>query len=264
MTTAHRPTFDPARGKAAQAPTRIYHSRMLPAHTKLKFRKRGQGGAADRDDLSTPLASEEREWEREAMKRELLEKEAKHSGTNGKARAGSSAAPLLLEDAPSPNDDAEDEEEKRIKRRKLILEEAQKNENGSDDDERLDEKKSDDSDESESESESEDDDDDEEEDETAELMRELERIKRERALEKEREERVKRAQAENERQEEMTHGNPLLFNDGFTSGAKAKRWDEDVIFKNQAKGLNDKSKNGFINDMLRSDFHRKFMDKYIK
>jgi len=46
MTTAHRPTFDPARGKDAQRGV-AYHQRLLPAHTQLKTRQPGQGGDAD-------------------------------------------------------------------------------------------------------------------------------------------------------------------------------------------------------------------------
>lgn len=45
MTTAHRPTFDPARGKDAQRGP-AYHQRLQPAHTHLKIRQPGQGGAA--------------------------------------------------------------------------------------------------------------------------------------------------------------------------------------------------------------------------
>jgi hypothetical protein len=41
------------------------------------------------------------------------------------------------------------------------------------------------------------------------------------------------------------------------------RWDDDVIFKNQARGVDDQPKKRFINDMLRSDFHKKFLHKYI-
>ena len=57
------------------------------------------------------------------------------------------------------------------------------------------------------------------------------------------------------------------------------RWDDDVVFKNCAR--QDKPKVGFyfsislfqphatqthefVNDSLRTDFHRKFMSKYIK
>ena len=40
------------------------------------------------------------------------------------------------------------------------------------------------------------------------------------------------------------------------------RWDDDVVFKNCAKG--DEKKPLFINDTLRSEFHKKFMEKYVK
>ncbi|XP_004343684.1 hypothetical protein CAOG_06960 [Capsaspora owczarzaki ATCC 30864] len=40
-------------------------------------------------------------------------------------------------------------------------------------------------------------------------------------------------------------------------------WDDDVVFKNCAKDAPTHEKR-FINDSLRSDFHRKFMDRYIK
>ena len=54
------------------------------------------------------------------------------------------------------------------------------------------------------------DEDSDEEDDTAELMRELERIKRERAEEKERLEREQNASAQKAREEEIATANPLL------------------------------------------------------
>lgn len=63
MTTAHRPTFDPARGKEAQRGP-AYHQRLLPAHTTLKHRQPGQGG--DIDGYKRDLRAE------------LLEAEARH------------------------------------------------------------------------------------------------------------------------------------------------------------------------------------------
>lgn len=43
------------------------------------------------------------------------------------------------------------------------------------------------------------------------------------------------------------------------------RWDDDVVFKNCAKGVDDQKKDKrFVNDTLRSEFHKKFMEKYIK
>lgn len=63
MTTAHRPTFDPARGKEAQRGP-AYHQRLLPAHTTLKHRQPGQGGDAD--------------YAKRDLRAELLEAEARH------------------------------------------------------------------------------------------------------------------------------------------------------------------------------------------
>ena len=42
-----------------------------------------------------------------------------------------------------------------------------------------------------------------------------------------------------------------------------ERWDEDTVFQNQARGIDDKGqkKNEFINDTLRSEFHKKVAAK---
>ncbi len=43
------------------------------------------------------------------------------------------------------------------------------------------------------------------------------------------------------------------------------RWDDDVVFKNCAKGIEERPKApSFINDAIRSEFHKKFMERYIK
>lgn len=117
---------------------------------------------------------------------------------------------------------------------------------------------------------SDEDDSSDDEDDTAALMAELQRIKKERAAEQLKKEAEKRAEEERIRAENILSGNPLL-NVTSASSAVAKsdmkvkrRWDEDVVFKNCAR-VDDADKNkGFINDCLRSDFHRKFMQKYIK
>lgn len=113
-----------------------------------------------------------------------------------------------------------------------------------------------DSDGSSSESSDEEEDDDDEEDETAELMRELEKIKRERAEQKAKEEAEKAAQEQEEREYEIARGNPLLNPKDFNV---KRRWDDDVVFKNQARGTDDKKPKEFVNDLLRSDFHKRFM-----
>lgn len=103
----------------------------------------------------------------------------------------------------------------------------------------------------------------EDEDDTAALYAELAKIKAERAAEKARQEAEAEEQQQDERDHAMATGNPLL-NSGPKDFSVKRRWDDDVIFKNQARGVDDKPKNRFVNDMLRSDFHRKFLNKYVK
>lgn len=98
-----------------------------------------------------------------------------------------------------------------------------------------------------------------EEDEEAELLRELERIKREREEE--------RSAAEAAKRQKTLSANPLMLHlskSGDQPTTPRRRWDEDVVFKNQARDLDERPKKRFINDTIRSDFHRKFLDKYIK
>lgn len=102
-------------------------------------------------------------------------------------------------------------------------------------------------------------------DEEAELMRELEKIRRERDAEKA----AKERKAAERDPHAVLAGNPLLAtstsNDAESSSFGVKRrWDDDVVFKNQAKGIDEKPQKRFINDTTRSDFHRRFMDKFIK
>ena len=117
-------------------------------------------------------------------------------------------------------------------------------------------------------------DDDDDEDDTAELMAELARIKKERAAEAARVEQQKRVEEEKIRMENILKGNPLLNPAAKAAAPVAatgfrvkRRWDDDVVFKNCAKTdalTGDKRVSQFINDSLRSEFHRRFMDKYIK
>jgi len=101
-------------------------------------------------------------------------------------------------------------------------------------------------------------------DETAELIRELEKIKKERAAEAEKKERERLAKDDKERDEAILMGNPLLSKDDAPAmGSLKRRWDDDVVFKNQSRSEPVKKKK-FVNDTIRSDFHRKFLGKYIK
>ena len=105
--------------------------------------------------------------------------------------------------------------------------------------------------------------DESDEDDTAELLAELNRIKRERATEEAKKDSERKVQEEKIRMENILSGNPLL-SAGKSDFKVKRRWDDDVVFKNCARSEPDKSKTPFINDTLRSDFHKKFMEKYIK
>ena len=93
-----------------------------------------------------------------------------------------------------------------------------------------------------------------------ELKREIENIKKERA-ETERATREQEEQEERSKQkEEILKGNPLL---DIAPGFSLKRkWTEETIFRNQSR---DEPKEilSFVNDTVRSDFHRKVLRKYI-
>ncbi|KAK4456114.1 Pre-mRNA-splicing factor Cwf15/Cwc15 [Podospora aff. communis PSN243] len=237
MTTAHRPTFDPARGKEAlRGPA--YHQRLLPAYTQLKFRQPGQGGSADRDARD--------------LRAELLAAEAAHFAKTGKG------GPLPSTDDTSNNTSAKrpatalegaadsEEEDPEAKRRRILEETRDIDADDSDEEE-------DDDDDSDS---------DDSDDDDAELQRELERVRRERAEKREQEERERAKADEEARERDIALGNPLLNKTDFNI---KRRWDDDVVFKNQARGTEDKGKKKeFINDLLRSDFHKRFMGKYVR
>ncbi|KAJ8626330.1 hypothetical protein MRB53_019637 [Persea americana] len=229
MTTAARPTWAPAKGGNEQGGTRIfgpsqkYSSRDLAAHTTLKPRKDGQ----DTQD----------ELQKRNLRDELEERERRHFSSKDKAyddrdrRKGASTA-LLLEGTKR---DAED----RLPPKNVDA-----------DDSDVDVKSEDESD-----------DDDDDEDDAEALMAELERIKKERAEEKLRKDRQMQEEELKAKEAELIRGNPLLNN--ATSFNVKRRWDDDVVFKNQTRGET-KAPKRFINDTIRNDFHRKFLQKYMK
>jgi protein CWC15 len=58
----------------------------------------------------------------------------------------------------------------------------------------------------------------------------------------------------------VASSNPLLATSAQTV---TKKWYEDTVFRNQAK-QDTKQPKRFVNDTVRSDFHRKFLDRFIK
>ncbi len=249
MTTAHRPTFDPARGRNVAAPSSIYHAKLLPAHTQLKYRKKGQLVQNPSDPTTAPILD---------LKAQLLLAEQDHfKKVNGEDSTDKTRR-LLIEGAEADLSESDTNkrkfdditEESAQERKQKILEKYR--------DMDAEESDSESSDSSDTDS---DEEDSEEEDETAQLMLELERIKKERAEEKERKEQEKQERNKEERDREIAYGNPLLNPDNFNI---KKGWTDETLFKHQAVGADRKGRHGLINDMLRSDFHKKFMSKYIR
>merc|ERR1712150_431559 len=234
MTTAARPTFDAARGGTAKgerdlsAMSKQYSSRDLPSHTSLKNRERGQNDPADM--LFRDFKSELEDREREASS-ENTDRKVRGSDRPSSSRTSAQSSSSKRSRLEGPGG-------------------SQASTSNLDADEPLDD--SDDSDDSDS------DDDD-----TAALMAELQKIKREKADEEQEKE------EEKIRMENILSGNPLLKDkyvaNAEKTGLKVKRrWDDDVVFKNCSRAESDKKPKEFINDSLRNEFHRKFMDKYIK
>ncbi|KAJ8439669.1 hypothetical protein Cgig2_017942 [Carnegiea gigantea] len=230
MTTAARPTWAPAKGGNEQGGTRIfgpsqkYSSRDLAAHTNLKPRKEGQD---TQDELQKRNLREELE---ERERRHFSSKDKSYSDDRDRRRGH-----LLLEGSKR---DAED----RI---------VPRHEDADDSD--VDVKSDDESD----------DEDDDDEDDTEALLAELEQIKRERAEEKALQERQKQEEELKAKEAELVRGNPLINFNNPTNFNVKRRWDDDVVFKNQARG-EAKAPKRFINDTIRNDFHRKFLQKYMK
>jgi len=256
MTTAHRPTWKAAVGQANEggwsaggAVSTARSALDAPAHTTLKTR---HSTTNDR---------------KEALKKSLLELEQaeKQSGKQ----------------LPKREYDEAIEEQGRLKLLKQTAEvddvklkakydDSDVDDGGgsSDSDASTDlDKEDEESDlDRDSENEDSDSDDDSDEDDEAALQAELAKIRAER------EEAKKKAQAEADAEEQAKLeesallGNPLLNSADSTADdglMKRRRWNEDVVFRNQAKG-EPALKKRFINDTVRNDFHKRFLNKFIR
>lgn len=112
------------------------------------------------------------------------------------------------------------------------------------------------------------DDDDDSEDSEEELRRVLEQVRREREEEAKRKKAAEEAAASHQEALSALASNPLLAaqlgqaNENEFVATK-RRWDDDIVFRNQAREVKD-TKKRFTNDIIRSDFHRAFLNKYFK
>ncbi|KAL7006328.1 complexed with cef1p [Cystobasidiomycetes sp. EMM_F5] len=290
MSTAHRPTWVPAQARDAGSATRQVSTKDQNAYTKLKFRQPGQGTTNDvaRRDLKLELERAERI----ARNKRKGIAETEEADVNGRGTATTQQEneqeakrrKLIADAAELDRDDSDDEPAGEVD-----LGAGKSNNNGAvngkgkgravddgEDEQEDGQQNEDDDDDDDDSDDSEDEEDDE--DETAELLRELEKIKRERAEEKARQERERAESAAISAEEAAASGNPLLNLQAALSGQRSyesssassasasftvkKRWDDDVIFKNQAM-KSDEPKKEFVNDLIRTQFHRRFLQKYI-
>ncbi|KHN76267.1 Protein CWC15 -like protein [Toxocara canis] len=288
MTTAHRPTFEPARGGTGRNEgdlsklSQQYSSKDMPSHTKLKYRQKGQGHA---DEIRSKDLRRELE-EKERVSRDSRERRGRESGwsASGAGSSSSSSKKARLEqlvhntqDEDDSYDEVDDDLRRELEEKERVSRDSRErrgresgwsasgagSSSSSSKKARLEQLVHNTQDEDDSYDEV-DDELDSDEDDTAELMAELARIKKERALEKAQRDALVAEEQERIRTENILHGNPLLNPEPADFKVK-RRWDDDVVFKNCAKGLEERKKEpAFINDAIRSEFHRKFMEKYIK
>lgn len=264
MTTAARPTFDPAKGgsgvreKSLGKLSQQVSARDLPAHLTLKERLVGQDTADEvkERDLKAELEDRERIAAIEKAKGEQFKYLPSLEQTTQVRLA------LKLErdkereaekDALLDTDSIDLNSVKGlhlVNARKMAQLDADEDFGSINSDSDFDDDGDNDDDDNELDDEDENDDD---EDDPAELMAELEKIKQERAVEE------KRREQEREKKKEEQ----LSKSSSESSFAIKRRWDDDVPFKNCARGEPDSKKKLFVNDTLRQEFHKKFMDKYI-
>ncbi|CAI2724974.1 unnamed protein product [Schistosoma spindalis] len=290
MTTAGRPTWDTAKGSRGKwegdlsALSKQYSVRDLPAHTKLKLRQEGQGRPEDIQgkDFKRALEEKEKRLAQEKSGRPSINATSQQPAITSAKRPSSAAVAPTIDsstigsikrtrpettttvsttnlDADDPWDEDYDEDQDDVIITKKSNHNKSKNSTGDkfDDD---DDQNGDDDDED---ADNDDVDDDDEEDEEM-LLAELAKIKRERAEEAARLAAERKAAEETIRMENILKGNPLLNSSNSSEFKVKRRWDDDVVFKNCARGEVDHVKRGFVNDTLRSEFHKKFMKKYIQ
>ena len=268
MTTAHRPTWNPTSGGKDQGgnrvivPTKQYSAKDLPGHTVLKYRKIGQNNEVqnksvnfrqqllqkeqayfDQKKKEAEYEGEENESEDDSVRNQSSNESEEPLKHPHKAKTITGSSALVYSDSDSEHSDEESQ-------RRL----DESDENDSNHEGRLDSKPGFD-DESNQHSDSEESDFSEEG-----ILKELEKIKAERAEAEKTKREAQEKQLREQQKQEMLKGNPLL---DIAPGFELKRkWTEETIFRNQSR-TEPSSEPRFVNDTLRSDFHRKFLNRTI-
>ena len=233
MTTAHKPTWHSAKG--GYEPERKYSSKDLPAHLKLKERIDTQKVEHDPKKI-------------DIYKRELLEREQEYKNKSGIQDDGFKMP--RKRDAKAIEKGLDE-----FKSRTRTYEESLNTDNSTPFLQDADYNSSSDSDDDSKSSNSSASEDDEDE---AALLREYAMVKREREQNERMKEEEKAKEIEEKEKEEIMNDNPLSR---ATPGIKRK-WYDETVFKNQAR-VQQKQKKRFINDTVRSDFHKDFLNRFI-
>jgi protein CWC15 len=271
MTTAHRPTWKAAVGQANEggwtaggAISQQTSVRDAPAHLKLKYRlPRNKYIDNEDDDNNNNMIIKQSLLELQQAEQEARLNVAKTKRPIDRQLEERSLMRLLKQtaevdveklkqkynDSDIENDDDDDDDDGG----------GNRSDDGGASSSDLDE----DDDSEEDASSSEDDQDDE-----AALQAELAKIRAERAQAKERQEAEAAAKIQKEQEaldvQAAVTGNPLLMASNPNSTNRLKRrWNDDVVFRNQAKNEPVAPKR-FINDTVRNDFHKRFLNKFIR
>ena len=232
MTTAHRPTWAPAKGGEDQggfksyAGTRMTRAKDLQVEGKLKLRAALEASPAD--DMRAALEARERKAAREARAAVFDEERERDVQLldGGGGGAGALAVPLVGHAADA--DDASD-----------VGSASSDSGDDSDDDE-------------------------------AALLAELARIKAERAAAAATARAAADADGEAGLRAEGLGGNPLMAAGaaGASGGGEfevRRGFGDDTVFRNAARSEPDaRARGAYVNDTLRSSFHRRFLDKYMR
>lgn len=263
MTTAHRPTWKAAVGRAQEggwtaggAVSTQISALDVASHTKLKTRQ-GDQVIDQKEALKESLLALEKAESKAVLKskigRRLLVESVEQEGRQKLLKQTADVDDLQLkskyddEDADDGDGGGNDSDG---------WSDVDRGNLDADDDSDLDASDSDEDD---------DDSDSDDEDEEAALQAELTKIRAEREASKDKAESEAAAEEESKLGEAAMIGNPLLTagDAADTSGKMKRRWNDDVVFRNQAKG-EPKLKKRFINDTIRNDFHKRFLNKFIR
>lgn len=263
MTSAHRPTFDHAKGKEKRVVSSITHKRALTTHSKLKFRNKK--ACKNKEFFETDTAENEDEITNQGRRIDGLNEEhilqLRKCLVDGKDAIKIDSTEIgyneLLKDTTTNKNNSEDSktDDQLIEEIKLENKYENKTENKIENANENEENEEDGSDEGEDDTDSGDESDS---DDDEALLKEIELIRKER-------EDAKKNIKEEKISERAKTSNPLLhFVENKTNEdnkPKKKSWRS---AKTMSKKVESNEIDRFSNDTLKTDFHKDFLDRYIK